>query len=272
MANHDSGHLKEFVLHVMTKYGLPLSHVLACVVDNASNMTKTIKLLNEKKQEEEEEEDQDEEEEEDEAEEAAATAEGEQSDEGENANERENPEIDMEQFPNIGSLIDHIKCASHTLQLGIEDGLKVGRPAVFITKLQHIAQKLRAPKLDLILKRRCGKGALMMNQTRWGSKLAMCQRILELKDVIQDLAADDVKLTDREWEELERLVETLKVPDKATVSLQKESLTPGECLPQWREVVFRLQKLRYGIAMKISQCIESREKKLFESNIFTAAG
>ena len=49
--------------------------------------------------------------------------------------------------------IYHIKCAEHTLQLGICDVLKKGRSEKFLTKLRKLAQHLRSPHTDGILKR-----------------------------------------------------------------------------------------------------------------------
>ena len=96
----------------------------------------------------------------------------------------------------------------------------------------------------------------------------MAKRLLELKDSIKGLASDDVKLTDYEWGELQRLVSILSIPQKATIALQKENLTPGECLLEWREVVFRLEKFGGDLALKMAQCIKTREKKLLENKIF----
>ena len=45
-AQHGSESLKTLVLQTMQRFNIPLSRVMACVTDNASNMTKTIKLLN----------------------------------------------------------------------------------------------------------------------------------------------------------------------------------------------------------------------------------
>ena len=39
------------------------------------------------------------------------------------------------------------------------------------------------------------KGAIMMNQTGWGTKFAMAARIQELKPFIKDLAVEQVQLT-----------------------------------------------------------------------------
>ena len=132
-AHHDSVHLKEFVLKVMQKFGLQLSHVLACVVDNASNMTKTIELLNKERDEVEEgdgegeeEEEQEEENEEEDMDDSEDEEDEEEDEEEEEVEVRDGDEIDLNEFPNLDETIFHGRCASHTLNLGIEDQFKKG--------------------------------------------------------------------------------------------------------------------------------------------------
>ena len=83
--------------------------------------------------------------------------------------------------------------------------------------------------------------------------------------------SDDVRLSDQEWEKLAHLVAVLSIPKKATIAIQREDMTPGECLLEWREAVFRLQKLGGDLALEIARCIKAREQRLFESKIFEAA-
>ena len=46
-ANHTSSHLKDILLDTLKQFNISKQQVLACVVDNASNMTRTVQLLNE---------------------------------------------------------------------------------------------------------------------------------------------------------------------------------------------------------------------------------
>ena len=48
-ANCTSSHLKEILLDTLKQFNISKQQVLACVVDNASNMTQTVQLLNEDK-------------------------------------------------------------------------------------------------------------------------------------------------------------------------------------------------------------------------------
>ena len=131
-ANHTSSHLKEILLDTLKQFNISKQQVLACVVDNASNMTRTVQLFNE--------------------------------------DEDDDEEIkDIQDSLSIGHTIYHMSCAEHTLQLGIREVLKKGRAEKFLTKLRKLAQHLRSPHTDGILKRPANKGMLIDMPTRWGS-------------------------------------------------------------------------------------------------------
>ena len=65
-------------------------------------------------------------------------------------------------------LHDHLRCAVHTLQLAIRDGLKGQHASNLISKLRQVAVAARMPKIYSIIKRRTGKGAIVDQGTRWG--------------------------------------------------------------------------------------------------------
>ena len=89
-ANHTSSHLKEILLDTLKQFNISEQQVLACVFDNGSNMTRTVRLLN--------------------------------KDEGDEDDDEEIKEIQYSLL--IDHTIYHMKCAEHTLQLGIRDVLK----------------------------------------------------------------------------------------------------------------------------------------------------
>ena len=125
--------------------------------------------------------------------------------------------------------------------------------------------------MDMLLKLYANKGMVIDMPIRWGSTACMIKRALELKESIKKIKGKETHLTDFEWEELERLNQILQIPHKATIALQKENLTPGECLLEWREVTFRLDKIQGTIASGIAKALKEREKKLMENDIFLAA-
>ena len=134
-ANHTSSDLKEILLDTSKQFSISKQQVLACVVDNASNITRTVRLLNE--------------------------------DEGDEDDDEEIKEI--QDLLSIDHTIYHMRCAKHTLQLGIRKVLKKGQAEKFLTKLRKFAQHLRSPHTDGILKRRASKGMLIDMPTRRGS-------------------------------------------------------------------------------------------------------
>ena len=210
-ANHTSAHLKEILLKTMKEFSITKQQVLACVVDNASNMTRTVQLLNEDEQ-------------------------------------NEDDEETIQEIDQMGTRFDctiyHMRCAEHTLQLGIR---------------------------DVFLKRRAGKGMLIDMPTRWGSTFLMLQRLLDLKSFIQDLGSQDSYLTESEWSEVKMMVDVLQIPHAATISLQKQDLTPGECLLQWREVMFKLNKQDNSLSRSLHNSLLSRQQLLLDNDAFLAA-
>lgn len=240
-ANHTGENMKNLLLSTLRQYGINKQQILACVVDNAANMTKTVEFLNEHQYEEQDE-----------------------------SERHEGIETD-EEIINIDHTIYHMRCAEHTFQLGIRDALKKGRPEKFLSKVRKIAQFLRSPHTDIVLKRRAGKGMLIDMATRWGSTYLMLERLLELKCVVQDLGSQESHLSEKEWMEISEMVETLKCPHAATIALQKRDLTPGECLLHWKQVVFELEKMERPLAILLSNSLKFRQKRLLMNEAFVAA-
>ena len=48
--------------------------------------------------------------------------------------------------------VHHMRCAEHTLQLEIKDALKLDGLGRFLTKIRDIARRFRAPRTDAVLK------------------------------------------------------------------------------------------------------------------------
>ncbi len=169
-SNHGSIYLQQLIESVLKDYGIEKSQIIAIVTDNASNMVKTVKMLNEDN----------------------------------NLNFEENSKLtreillldDIEIDGNIDDLIDeasgffkirHMRCATHTLQLAIRDGIKQRDVSNLISKARQVALTARTPKIDAIIKRRAIKGAILDQDTRWGSTYLMIKRLLELKNILEDI-------------------------------------------------------------------------------------
>ena len=144
----------------LRKYEVPTENVLALIVDNASNMTKTVERLNEN--------------------DTSALPEETPSlleeDDGDDDNE----------LPSL-VCIHHVRCAVHTLQLSIEDNLKQPHCNKLLTKTRHVVAKLRSPNAISLLEKREKKRPVLDTCTRWGSTYLMIKRLLELRNSIEEL-------------------------------------------------------------------------------------
>ena len=69
--------------------------------------------------------------------------------------------------------INHMRCAVHTQQLAIRDGLKEEYASNLISEVSHVVTAARKPKVDEILRRRAGKGAIIDQATRWSGTYLM---------------------------------------------------------------------------------------------------
>ena len=92
--------------------------------------------------------------------------------------------------------VHHMRCAVHTLQLGIKDALKLDDLGRFLTKIRDIAERPRAPRTDAVLKHH-NKSMIIDVATRWGISFAMLKRLLELRSTIEheDLGNREINLS-----------------------------------------------------------------------------
>ena len=130
--------------------------------------------------------------------------------------------------------IKHMRCAVHTLQLAIRDGLKDPQASNLIGKLRQVAVAARTPKNDAIINRRAGIGAILDQVTRWGSTYVMVKRLLELKSVLEDIDNPAISLSQIQWKQASQLEEVLLFPYTATKKLQAEDLTAGQFWFEWK--------------------------------------
>lgn len=171
-AQHNSIYLKELILNVLQNIEIDLKQVLSIITDNAKNMIATADKMNIRQMD-------------------SITKDPDfEMDEN----------VDMVDIEAAASLfkVHHMRCTEHTLQLAIRDGIKGGCATSIITKLRSVVVAARTSKIDVILKGRTGKGAILDQATRWGSTYLMIQRILELRSVLNDFANPDVTLTEEE--------------------------------------------------------------------------
>ena len=127
---HSSDFIKTLVDDVLNEFDISKRQVLAVVTDNASNMTLAVKKLYEDP--------------------VAEECENDTDQEGLSA---------LDDSMNLAfsfSAMSHMRCAAHTLQLAIRDGLKIDTVASLISQIRQVVTSARAPKIDAILKSKQG--------------------------------------------------------------------------------------------------------------------
>ena len=265
-AKHSSEYIKEIVCKVLDTYNLHKDQILAIVTDNASNMISTIEKLNQDKAEPEEGDA------EDDFDFSRASTSGESELAGSEGNPDTSDEFNLSvDMTVIDAKICHMRCAVHTLQLAICDGLKGRHAANLIGMVRNIATRARNPKIDAILKRRAKKGAIIDQVTRWGSTYLMIERILELKSILSDMANHDLTMSNVQWDQVKSLKELLYYPYIVTKKLQCSNLTPGSFIKEWNMLIFRMTQIGGLIAEEIKDSMVRREAFLLDNDILLAA-
>lgn len=257
-AHHTSEYLQKLVQEVLDDFKIKKEQILCIVTDNASNMLSTTEKMNKA------------------IEESARVLEDNNetfASDPQTGQTMENNEYLDDIVEEVSKVfqIQHMRCAVHTLQLAIRDGLKDHHAATLIEKLRQVAVAARTPKIDAILKRRARKGIILDQSTRWGSTYLMVKRLLELKTFLEDLDNQSVSLTKRQWDQTEKLESVLSYPYVVTLKLQAEDLTPGTFLLEWKSLMHQLNKIEGSTADAIVSSMRKRENQLLQNKILLAA-
>ena len=198
-AKRDSSHMKNLIIKALTKFDISKSNVVGARVDNASNMTKAIQLLNKDEDYTKEELDND----------------------GTFQEATMNDTVLRDAIVNSFDVtVHHMRCAEHTLQLRIKNDFKLDGLGRFLTKFRDITGRLRAPQTDAVLKHH-NKSMIIDVATRWGSTFAMLKRLLELRSTIEheDFGDREINLSTNDWCKIQKLVDVLAIPQNTTLQL-----------------------------------------------------
>jgi hypothetical protein len=259
-SKHTSTELKNILTKVLDDFGIPLTQVLCCVTDNASNMVKLVKNFNEDLASAEE-----------------TNYENEDcsssSDEDERSEESENA-LDSSVQLSLPVTISHVRCAMHTLQLAVLDGLKNHHAAGLISKIRSVATEARTPKVNEYMRREVKLSAVLDQDTRWGSTFMMVDRILQLKRAIVELAGfgnKSLDMTNIQWQQTEELRDMLEMSFRVTKKMQLEDLTPGYFYRKWTGLVLQLENNGGLIAKAICDSMKKREKELLDNSMMLSA-
>ena len=166
--------------------------------------------------------------------------------------------------------IHHMRCAVHTLQLAIKDGLKLPNCDKLLTKTRHIVTKLLSPNILSLLEKGGKKRPILDMTTRWASTYLMIKRLLELRESIGELSllSPELHILLAMWSSLEDIGSVLEMPYSVTVNLQVESLTPGAFLKEWCALKRILYKREQDSRKKLSHQWKNARRLYCGTNFF----
>lgn len=253
---HTGEMLSEVIEQCLSEWGLTASKVMMIVSDNGANMIKAVRLLNEKIGQGDDNNEVGPESSGDETQHESSGSE-ELDDSSDNDSVNEEPlEIDddddfyvhtdvhMIELADLQEITPYrrLMCIAHSLQLVIKkayshyDGL--------IAKVHRLIGKLKkSSKAVEKIKQKSGKVLLSDNTTRWNSTFRMGERLIELKDIVNEVL-NDMKVDSllvSEWSRLGELCELLKPFAVQTDKLQSDSKCLSYVLPSLYELECHLQ-------------------------------
>lgn len=264
---HTAEHLKDLLIQSLMKFNIEKSQIYTITTDNGSNMLKMVKLLQKENI------NVDDEKEDESSDEIDDVTEDINVDINENLSlqhtidELQDSLLSSDQF----SLITQVRCAAHTLQLAVNDALKI--PMSCIAKARQICKKLRTSTFIPLLQKFNLKKPVIDCPTRWSSTYDMLQRLIELRSFCIDFAPStkDLHLSVNEWESIKSVVLSLKPAKEATLFLQRSQITIGDFYGIWWKCVNATKKVDTPLARSLIEALTTRQKMLFENEIFVSA-
>jgi hypothetical protein len=228
----------------LTEWGIAPNQVLMFVTDNGSNMVKAVSDLNELNQEavllEQDEYS------EEEGHETEESGEELQIDNEENLEVSVSDDVDVEAVEDIEVKVDfrRFPCVAHTLQLAIKSIDKHEATTKLLLKVMKVVKKVRESSVATQqLFEKAGKTLVKCNATRWNSTLFMIQRLLEVKQPLNEVL-DCMKmygLLASEWARVEELYKLLKPIQCHTDIVQCDTMVLSNVIPTLIDISCHIQ-------------------------------
>ena len=101
-----------------------------------------------------------------------------------------------------------------------------------------------------------------------GKHLFDTRAVTQIKISCQDLGFQKFCLSEKEWVEISEMVENFKNPHIVAVVLRKRDLTSSEFLLNWKQAVFKLDKMVKPLATLLIQFSASSSKTFADEQSF----
>lgn len=224
----------------MQEWGINSTNILMVVSDNGSNM-KAVQLLNDRYFQQQCGED-DEDDEDGESEGNDQDVEEDESENGEGDDERTDAEVI--ELADLQDVVPYrrLMCMAHSIQLVINKAYV--HYDTLITKARRIVGRVKKSSVAVEkLKKTTGKMLLSDNSTRWNSTFRMAERLIELKDAVNQVLIEQKcdTLLVSDWARLSEMCQLLKPFAVQTDKLQSNSQSLSYVLPALMELDFHLQ-------------------------------
>ena len=154
----------------------------------------------------------------------------------------------------------------------IGDVLKESLVISTIEKVRHVVKKLRTNTVLNLLKLENLKKTILDCVTRWNSSYAMCSRLLVLKSFCITFSDDfeELHLSTNIWNQIDKMVTTLKPTNDTFMALQNKQLTMGDYYSAWTICKLKVQKIKNEFSEIFLTALDKRSEKIMKSDSMLA--
>lgn len=277
---HASSYISKIILAVLKEYQVDLKQVLSITTDNGANMLKAVSLLEEQQRDiisDEEENKEQENEEQENEEKENEIRENEEQENGSNAfiTKLDASIGDIATNSGCSPILRSVRCAAHTLQLAVDDVLKLKGDCIpaIIGRARKVTKRLRTINVLTIIKTMKLKKPIIDCATRWHSTHDMLERLLLLKDFCRDMAGsiEELYLSENDWSDIQDICNVLNPAKKTAKLFQTTHLLAGDFYSAWLKCKMETSKICSRFSTNLVESLNEREKALFNQDVIMSA-
>ena len=166
-----------------------------------------------------------------------------------------------------------IRCAAHTLQLGIHDFVKEKTIHEIISRGREVIKQLKSTQVLRLIKQEKAIKPKLDNDTRWNSTYMMLKSLIDLELFINKFKHlfPKIELSGEDWLEIKLLVNILDLPYFTTMQLQKEEFTLTDFYIEWIKLKQDIKNIKNKYSETFIKILEIRIEKLLNNDAMLCA-